>query len=76
VARSWRNARNEHNTDPAAFRVFQRRCETLFALICCRGDPELGVAGIDWAQRQLSTIEGPNEEETNAWQVPSMLLLY
>lgn len=57
-------ARNEHNTDPAAFRVFQRRCETLFALICCRGDPELGVAGIDWAQRQLSAIEGQSAEST------------
>jgi hypothetical protein len=55
-------ARNEHNTDPAAFRVFQRRCETLFALICCRGDPELGVAGIDWAQRQLSAIEDQSDE--------------
>jgi hypothetical protein len=57
-------ARNEHNTDPAAFRVFQRRCETLFALICCRGDQELGVAGIDWAQKQLSAIEDQSVETT------------
>ena len=57
-------ARTEHKIDPAAFRVFQRRCETLFALICCRGDPELGVAGIDWAQRQLSSIEDQSAEST------------
>lgn len=57
-------ARNERNTDPAAFRVYQRRCETLFALICCRGEPELGVAGIDWAQKQLSAVADQSVEST------------
>lgn len=49
-------AKEERNTDPAAFRVFQRRCETVFALICARGSTELGVAGIDWAQKQLAGL--------------------
>lgn len=57
-------ARNERNTDPAAFRVFQRRCEILFALIAARrnnepGDTELGVAGIDWAQKRLASLTDP-----------------
>ncbi|GAB1378765.1 hypothetical protein MASR1M49_16110 [Pararhodobacter aggregans] len=46
-------ARAQGNTDPVAFRAFQRRCEALFALIAARGSTELGVAGIDWAQKQL-----------------------
>ncbi|QFG38447.1 hypothetical protein BDE18_0250 [Paracoccus pantotrophus] len=29
-------AREQGNTDPVAFRAFQRRCETLFALIAAR----------------------------------------
>ncbi|MDP2378712.1 hypothetical protein [Reyranella sp.] len=49
---------NIRNTDPAVFRVFQRRCETLFALICCRGEQELGIAGSDWAHRMLGEISG------------------
>lgn len=49
-------AKEERNTNPAAFRVFQRRCETVFALICARGSTELGVAGIDWAQKQLAGL--------------------
>lgn len=53
-------AREERNTDPAAFRVFQRRCETVFALICARGSTELGVAGIDWAQKQLTGMADLN----------------
>tara|TARA_R110002167_G_scaffold202616_2_gene406515 strand:- start:37412 stop:38920 length:1509 start_codon:yes stop_codon:yes gene_type:complete len=48
-------AKNEGNTDPSAFRVFQRRCETLFALISCSGEKELGIAGSDWATIQLRT---------------------
>ena len=46
-----------------AFRRFQRRAEALFALTCARGDFELGVAGIDWANRQLGLI---NSENTDA----------
>ncbi|MGF6861702.1 hypothetical protein ABIE69_002275 [Rhodobacteraceae bacterium MBR-64] len=49
-------AKKNGNTDPVAFRLFQRRCETLFALIAARGTTELGVAGIDWAQRQLAVV--------------------
>ena len=49
-------ARETGNTDPAAFRQFQRRCEALFALVAARGSTELGVAGIDWAHRQLSSV--------------------
>jgi hypothetical protein len=55
-------AREQGNTDPFAFRAFQRRCETLFALIAARGSTELGVAGIDWAQKQLGDV--PNDPET------------
>lgn len=50
------------DTDPVAFRAFQRRCETLFALIAARGSTELGVAGIDWAQKQLADV--PNNPAT------------
>lgn len=49
-------AKKNGNTDPMAFRRFQRRCETLFALVAARGNTELGVAGIDWAHRQLSGV--------------------
>ncbi len=49
-------ARERGDTDPVAFRAFQRRCETLFALIAARGSTELGVAGIDWAQKQLGDV--------------------
>jgi len=49
-------AKENGSTDPVAFRLFQRRCETLFALIAARGTTELGVAGIDWAQRQLAVV--------------------
>ncbi len=49
-------AKENGNTDPAVFRQFQRRCEVLFALIAARGKPELGVAGIDWAHRQLTNL--------------------
>ncbi|MBY6090917.1 hypothetical protein [Maritimibacter alkaliphilus] len=54
-------ARDQGNTDPVSFRAFQRRCETLFALIAARGSTELGVAGIDWAQKQLNDV--PNDPE-------------
>lgn len=56
-------AKQERNTDPAAFRVFQRRCETVFALICARGSTELGVAGIDWAQKQLAGIADQDDSK-------------
>ncbi|OAP35839.1 hypothetical protein AU381_16795 [Sinorhizobium glycinis] len=44
------------------FRRFQRRTEALYALACARGETELGVAGIDWAFRQLAAIDqaGPD----------------
>lgn len=54
---------NIRHSDPAVFRVFQRRCELLFALICCRGDPELGIAGSDWAHKKIGEVSqqhGPN----------------
>src|SRR5580698_2816395 len=51
------------HTDPAVFRVFQRRSETLFALVCCRGDQELGIAGSDWAHRQLRELSGLSESK-------------
>lgn len=38
------------------FRRFQRRAEALFALTCARGEFEFGVAGIDWANRQLALV--------------------
>lgn len=54
-------AKQNGNTDPVAFRRFQRRCETLFALVAARGSTELGVAGIDWAHKQLSgVLENPD----------------
>lgn len=40
-----------------AFRRFQRRAEALYALICARGNSELGVAGIEWATRRLSEFD-------------------
>ncbi|HHW32961.1 MAG TPA: hypothetical protein GXX24_02280 [Paracoccus solventivorans] len=49
-------AKDEGNTDPVAFRVFQRRCEALYALVAARSFTELGVAGIDWAQKQLTAV--------------------
>ena len=49
-------AKRDGSTDPKVFRSFQRRCETLFALIAARGSTELGVAGIEWAQKQLASI--------------------
>jgi hypothetical protein len=52
-------AKERGDTDPVAFRAFQRRCETLFALIAARGSTELGVAGIEWSQRQLAVV--PND---------------
>ncbi|MFI0849637.1 hypothetical protein [Mesorhizobium sp. IMUNJ 23232] len=54
---------NIRNADPAVFRVFQRRCEALYALICTHGVRELGVAGSDWAARILASSavrEGQN----------------
>ncbi|MBP6434781.1 MAG: hypothetical protein KA292_08970 [Sphingorhabdus sp.] len=42
------------HSDPNEFRMFQRRCEVLFALICTYGDSELGITGSDWANRTLS----------------------
>lgn len=54
-------AKEERNTDPAAFRVFQRRCETVLALICARGPTELGVAGIDWAHKTMAGLANPGD---------------
>ena len=55
-------AKENGNTDPVAFTRFQRRCETLFALVAARGRTELGVAGIDWAHKQLS--DAPENPDT------------
>lgn len=55
-------AMEQGDTDPVAFRVFQRRCETLFALIAASKSTELGVAGIEWAQKQLGDV--PNNPAT------------
>jgi hypothetical protein len=51
------------NTDPAVFGVFHRRCEILFALVCCRGDQELGIAGSDWAHKKLGENSGRSESD-------------
>lgn len=45
-----------------AFRRFQRRAEALFALTCARGEVELGVAGIEWANRQLGMVDPENAD--------------
>ncbi|PPB81356.1 hypothetical protein LV82_01403 [Albidovulum inexpectatum] len=49
-------ARRSGSTALEDFRIFQRRAEALFALICARGDYEPGVAGIEWALRAVSGI--------------------
>ncbi|UWQ61938.1 hypothetical protein K3723_13875 [Leisingera caerulea] len=49
-------ARRNGSTDIEDFRVFQRRAEALFALVCSRGEYETGVAGIDWATRVLNEL--------------------
>jgi hypothetical protein len=49
------------HTDPAVFRVFHRRCEILFALVCSHGGQELGIAGSDWASRKLGDNSGQSE---------------
>jgi len=46
------------HTDPAVFRVFHRRCEILFALVCSHGDQQLGIAGYDWAHKKLGDSSG------------------
>ncbi|WP_188643387.1 hypothetical protein [Tsuneonella deserti] len=51
-------AKTNGQADPRAFNVFHRRAETLLALVCARSGSELGVTGIDWANRQLAQIEG------------------
>lgn len=51
------------HSDPAVFRVFQRRCELLFALICCRGDQELGIAGSDWAHKKIGELNQQHEPD-------------
>jgi hypothetical protein len=51
------------HTDPAIFRVFHRRCEVLFALVCCRGEPELGIAGSDWANKRLDGLSEGGEAD-------------
>jgi hypothetical protein len=43
-------------SDYDSFRRFHRKAEALFALTSARGEVELGVAGIDWARRQLEKI--------------------
>lgn len=50
--------------DPDVFRAFQRRCEALFALICTHGEPELGIAGSDWASRMLNDARAQSREAT------------
>ena len=57
-------AKEDGNTDPENFRFFQRRCETLFALIAARGSSELGVAGIEWAQKQLASVLEPDNGDS------------
>ncbi|MDH0369682.1 hypothetical protein [Brucella anthropi] len=44
------------NSDPEVFRLFQRRCEALYALICTYGEPELGITGSDWAGKILNSV--------------------
>ncbi len=49
-------------SDYDSFRRFHRKAEALFALTCARGDVELGVAGIDWARRQLEKFAPPDPD--------------
>lgn len=47
---------NIRNPDASAFRVFHRRCEALYALICTYGERELGITGSDWAAEILVEV--------------------
>lgn len=47
-----RSSQTTNNVDD--FRFFQRRAEALLALVCARNGKELGVTGIDWANKQLA----------------------
>lgn len=44
---------NIRNPDPHVFRVFYRKCEALFALICTYEEPDVGITGYNWAKRTL-----------------------
>ncbi|WP_240006240.1 hypothetical protein [Pseudaquidulcibacter saccharophilus] len=54
----------KENSDPHQFRVFQRRCEALFALACFYGDYELGIAGIEWAGREIGKVSHQDDKST------------
>jgi hypothetical protein len=49
-------AKSNPSTDMEVFRTFQRKAEALLALICTRGQSEVGVAGINWATRTLQSL--------------------
>ena len=53
---------NVRDADPERFRAFLRRCEALFALICCHGEAELGITGSDWATKQLAAVSQTDPE--------------
>lgn len=42
--------------DPMRFRLFHRKCEALYALVCTYGEPELGITGSDWAHKILNEV--------------------
>ena len=51
LARTY--AKRIGHTDPTRWVTFVRRAEALYALVACRADAAVGVAGIDWAQRTV-----------------------
>ena len=47
------------HTDPARFRIFQRRAEALFALVGVTNGDESGVTGAKWARKARDSDEDP-----------------
>lgn len=53
---------NIRHPDPHVFRVFQRKCEALFALICTYEEPDVGITGYNWAKRTLDNARSLSDE--------------
>jgi hypothetical protein len=61
-------AHRNGSTDMEIFRVFQRRAEALYALVCAHGEKETGIAGINWAIRKLEKLgNNPKPEQIIAF---------
>lgn len=56
-------AKSNRKNDPREFNVFHRRAEVLLALASARDGHELGVTGIDWASRQLTSIQDSDQAD-------------